>query len=595
LLAISLAATLSGQWGRHGAGRDASAMTAVRDVYGIEVPIALSTVPALWLDRGRLTLDRLPAGPTATPPGPLDKPGEARPRSSIRLLLDQPQFRLGTAANATGTTEQPASTYGPDPLSPLVSQLAAVAFDGLRIQRGSLQFGSAADALTSIDATLTRDDGGGLTIVGQARYREVPLRFSLQAGPITAAAPTAAAGGPAAQRTVNLRVDAEGIGQFVWQSRLRGDLTVDVEGRIDLRTPNPFAVAAWLGMPVRPLDGLRDLALSGDVAWRRGEPVRLTVGQLQFDRQKPATGALAMSAVGTRPRIDGTLAFATLDLGPYAHARGQPGGGERPGWQELPLMGDGLRDLDLDIRLSAGAVQIGDQQLGRTAASIVARDGVVTLDVADAVWNGQRGSVRVTSEVTTEGVRTAARGRIELTDAAILAGALLGDRSLVTGPLTTAFDLRATGATLLGELGPLLTGRLSLVSTGRGLRLWLDPQRLTQLADALVRGRPLSGGAAPWVGTAVPLDDLDVRLALEPATVLLERALLRAKSAAVQISGRIDRATGRLDATGEVLPPADPKDRSPRRSEAGPRTVFGLSGPWTQPELVSGDWRALQP
>jgi hypothetical protein len=252
-----------------------------------------------------------------------------------------------------------------------------------------------------------------------------------------------------------------------------------------------------------------------------------------------------------------------------------------------------LRDVDVDVRLSAAAVQIGKEALGRTAASLSLRDGALTIDLPDVSWPGQRGSVQLAVDARALVPRVTLRGRSEAADLPQWLTQSV-DRPVIAGAISSTFELRGQGTTL-AELGPTLSGRVNVLSVPQsGVRLWIDPVRFAQAGEAGARGQPRS---FVYEGHALAaVDDLDVRLHVAQRQITVERGTLRTRGTILRVSGHVDRADGRLTGQAQVWTNVDIRNRRTVTDLPGaPKYVLPLGGTWMEPAVASSDPSAPLP
>ncbi|MCV9998685.1 AsmA family protein [Pararhizobium sp. YC-54] len=200
-------------------------------------------------------------------------------------------------------------------------------------------------------------------------------------------------------------------------------------GQLQLKAKSAGALLAWFkGDPLPP-------ALTGSVAIDTS--VTMSAQALKMDNlslsldDANATGVLGVAWDGARgPRIDGTLAFDRLDLTALFSSafplHQQPGPVNGP---DMAL----LKQIRLDLRLSAQAASYGPTTVTDVAAGIMVENGRASIDIGDGTFAG--GSIS---------------GRIALADAGAKGGQL--QFALKNADL-------ATVAASLGLTGPLPLGR----------------------------------------------------------------------------------------------------------------------------------------
>ena len=150
-------------------------------------------------------------------------------------------------------------------------------------------------------------------------------------------------------------------------------------------------------------------------------------------------GAIAISEVGGRPAISGTLAAETLAfeplLGPPQHVVDASGR-----WSTKPFAFAPLGSFDLDLRFSAAHLDVYGLKLADAAASAIVTDGKLSATLMEAAAYG--GSLQGEIGAVYVGRNLAFSARGELVDADF--GAAIADfgQPGVTGTGGAKFALR---------------------------------------------------------------------------------------------------------------------------------------------------------
>ena len=309
------------------------------DVHGVDLlsaPSARLNLSLIDLLRGRF----IPKGAILVSP-------------RVTIDVDAPPF-----ASSAGGQIGPASVAGA--LAPLTS---------LSLSDGVLRLVSAKRGLdTFIENVQGRFDG--LTIGDQ-------LRFSLSAvwrnKPFTVAGAfndpeTAAKGGPS---SVVFALDSP-LAKFAFGGALALGEKPSVEGDLTASVPSISSLAAFLNTQAPTILAVNDIAVTTKI---KGADHSLTLGDARFTSAgQTVEGALAINDTGERLAISGTLAAEALALGPLFGPPAQifdPSGR----WSPKPFPLAVLRNLDLDLRLSAAHVDVYGLPLADAAASVIVNDG----------------------------------------------------------------------------------------------------------------------------------------------------------------------------------------------------------------------------
>jgi AsmA protein len=553
---------------------------APRDLHVITVPVRLSDAPDLTLMRA-VIYDYGPGAPSGAPGTAPDAPG--RPISQV--ILDGPVFTLNAsgrrAALAVSRGEaEGAATASPlvsetDPLSPVLHQIASLAFDLITIRRGTLHvtaLDGSVETLTDVQAEIKRTHKGQVTSTGSFTVHGQRLAFDATLGqPADKKLP----------RHWQLQVSFQSRllqGAFEGHADLREDF--QLSGQVELSTSSLRAVGRWFGLPLFAADSLGKTSVKGDLTWARRA--------LAFDKARivvdgnEGNGRLALNLGGARPLIEATLDFAALNLTPYIEAaRTQFFGFELPvTWGasfdiSLPM----IRHLDADLRVSAHRVTLRNYTLGQGAATIAAQAGKLHADITELELPSGTLSAQVTAIMSEAAPRYALRAKVEKLEIGSVSARVAGVPAL-SGQATLAVDLTGTGYSL-ADLAKRLSGKATLAMPEGG-RMALDLKALRAAAKTGVRG---------WTGLAkspTSLDRLEARALIIEGVAFTEEVQARAGDVALTLTGRLGIADGNMDARlvlkGAPAPPGQPL----RLVDAGVKTLM-LRGPWASPEVRGED------
>ncbi|WP_169309492.1 AsmA family protein [Rhodomicrobium vannielii] len=216
-----------------------------------------------------------------------------------------------------------------------------------------------------------------------------------------------------------------------------------VSGQLKLVAAGDHPLAAHLIAALAPWETATGFSLEGDLTWSR-ERFSLDNASLSFG-DRTATGVLALDVSDDPARLEGTLAYDTLDVTPMwaaARAAAAPSnGGEAdgsPGVVSPPARVE-RRAVDLDIRLSADRLRAGAFEAGPVALAVSARSGHLSIDVAELALFGGNAIARVEIDPARPGALWVT-GTAKRLDAGALASALQLPLS-VRGPATVRLGL----------------------------------------------------------------------------------------------------------------------------------------------------------
>src|SRR3974377_1372452 len=167
--------------------------------------------------------------------------------------------------------------------------------------------------------------------------------------------------------------------------------TIKIDGTLAADSPSLRDLLVWSGE--KPLAGGGFGRFSNKAQTKvAGGTIALSGVNVELDGNT-AEGVLAF-AVDGRKTLQGALASAALDLTPYVSTVRLLTGNQRE-WSAARIGLDGLSDLDLDLRLSAGKVLMSNASFGRTAIAANLRSGklMVTVGEAQAYGGVIKGSI----------------------------------------------------------------------------------------------------------------------------------------------------------------------------------------------------------
>src|SRR5690606_31695573 len=147
-------------------------------------------------------------------------------------------------------------------------------------------------------------------------------------------------------------------------------------GRATLAAASAEALSSWTGASSLLAHTVGTFSIEGqtqiDSQRLRVEDARVVLGE------RTAHGAFDLLLTGQRPKVSGTLAFDTLDMGVFSPALFPFGPGTDTG--ATPR----VSYVDMDLRLSAREATIGTVTLNELAATARIEDGYAAFDISDA-------------------------------------------------------------------------------------------------------------------------------------------------------------------------------------------------------------------
>lgn len=459
--------------------------------------------------------------------------------------------------------------------TPLIGRLAAavkagtgpqVSFSEIRIRDGELTYRSEPEAalekLSDIDVSLAWPAiSRSFAATGQFDWRGERIDASVNVGDLGAAL--------TGQRSA-LRVRAGGsLMKAAFDGAMLGGATPATEGTLIADTPSLRSAFRWIGEDIpEGGDGFGRFALKAHTSIS-SNTIALTNVNVELDGNA-AEGVLSYGTEGLRRTLQATLAAEALDLTPYAGTLRLLASGAHD-WNRQPFDLHGFSGLDLDMRLSAARVTIGNTKIGRTALGANLRDGAFTLSIGEAQLYGglARGSLGITRSDKAADVK--ARMQLVDVDLESCLGELFGFRRIAgRGNLTAALDASGSSPFALMQT---LTGDVAL----RGHDGALTGFNVEQLLRRLER-RPLSG-AGDFRNGRTPFDQLNAALRVVDGLATIQDMRLEGSGVRLVMTGDASVPAREFDMKGVASLLSSP-DASPSFE-----LPFVLQGPWDDPLL----------
>lgn len=546
------------------------------EAVNIAAPLALFASPSVVLEKGTVAL----VGPS---------PDESRVSTLIRtlmsgggadLVLDRARLvvdRRGALDPTLAPAQGGASVS--DNLRPIVSSLAGFKFRSLTILNTTvaIESGRGSPEVVSVaNVEITPGRDGVVSAKGQINYRGAPLAIDVAfARPVE----------NAASAPVRIRATVKGdllAASFDGYLSMADHAQITAENA-ELSIADLRGFAAWLGASWPAGSGLGPFKAKG----------LLTLGErtMAFEHAEfvldgnAATGALAVKMGQDRPSIEGTLAFASFDIAPYATpsrpyalalASDWISGLRIPGLASPSF----LRDMDADIRLSAGNVMSGSDRLGRAAASLSVRNGTLYGEIAELELElGGRGEGQFTVDTTSADPRYTLHADLQDIDLETVVAPRLGP-AVIDGAGDIRLDLTASGTTE-AEIVRSLSGQLSL-QMSEGGRLGLDINALPAAASAAT---PVAGWGAVGAGTTT-VGELTASFAASGGILTADSVEATADGRTITVSGTVDIDKSALDLILSLAPASDAPKALPGGAVLG---RYKVHGPWSDPTITRAE------
>ena len=445
-----------------------------------------------------------------------------------------------------------------------------VSFSEIRIQDGVLSYEDAAahasETLGDIDLSLAWPSiSRSFAATGQFDWRGERIDGSISVSDFLAALSGERSGVRARLASAPLKLAFDGSVANRSSMMMEGTLTVD---SASLRN-----ALRWTGQPPPGAGGFGRFALRAR-ANVIGASIALTNVNVELDGNV-AEGVMTYANNG-RQTLQATLAAGALDFTPYISTFRLLASGARD-WNRQLFDLNALSTTDLDMRLSAAMVTVGQSKLGRTAFGANLRGGALALSVGEAqVYGGiAKGSIGIARSDAVADVKA----QFQFTDVDLQACAseLFGITRL-SGRGNLNVSLVASGSSPFG-LAQSLDGTVSLTGHDGAIAGFNVEQLLRRLER-----RPLSG-AGNFRSGSTPYDNLTVALKFADGIATAEDIRLEGPAARITMTGTASVPPREYDMKGVaslVSANAVPSFDLP----------FVVQGPWDDP-LIFPDPESL--
>jgi AsmA protein len=339
--------------------------------------------------------------------------------------------------------------------------------------------------------------------------------------------------------------------------------TLKIEGMLAADAASLRDVLRWTGQKPLPGGGLAHFALKAKTDLVGGT-IALSSANLELDGNA-AEGVLTYAADGRRT-LQGTLAADSLDLTPYISTVRLMAADARD-WNRVPIRLDGFNNFDLDLRLSAARVEIGNAKLGRTGVAANLRKGqlVVTVIESQAFGGEITGSFGIANAET--GVDLKAHMQFADVDLQTCLGELFGIRNLEgKGNLSVALD--GSGSSVMAITRTL--GGTATLAASEGALTGFNVEQLLRRLD----GRPLSGMGGLRSGRT-PYNNLTATIKVIEGNATIDELHIDGPTVTVRLGGSASIPTREVDlkGTASLVPAAGD-------TSAAFELPFVVQGPW---------------
>ncbi len=368
--------------------------------------------------------------------------------------------------------------------------------------------------------------------------------------------------------SLKLRLDGAPM-KIAFDGMMSSAPSLKVDGALTVDAPSLRDAMRWTGEKPLPGGGFGPFTLKARTNVV-GSNIALSGVSLELDGNL-AEGVLSYASTGRRT-WQGTLAVDVLDLTPYVSTARLVTANTRD-WDRMPIRLEGLAGFDLDLRLSAARVSIGNAKLGRTALAANLRGGRLAVTIGESqAFNGV-----ITGAVMMAKSEPGADFKADLlfsnVDLDTCLGDLFGTRRLEgKGQVSVAIE----GA---GPSIHALTRTLNGTASIKARKGALAGVNVEQLLRRLER-RPLSG-QGDFRSGHTPYETLTVDLSVADGIINVGSVSFDGPTVKVGMSGSASVPTRELDLKGSAGLVLTQNDREPAFE-----LPFVIQGSWDDPIML---------
>ena len=394
---------------------------------------------------------------------------------------------------------------------------------------------------------------------GRFTWNKEPVEASLTLSDFLAALTGSRSG-------VKLRITSDPL-NLAFDGAATDQPTLKLDGTLDVEAPSLRDALHWTGRSNVPFGGFGRFALraQSDIG---GGMASLSNVNVELDGNS-AEGALTLATSGHR-MVQGTLAADGLDLTPYVSGVRLLARDENA-WNRLPIELNGFGDFNLDLRLSAASIKVGNAQLGRTAVVATMHDGKLDLTIGESQAFGgtAKGTLGIAS--AQNGIAVSSNMQFLDVDLENCLGQIFGVHK-VQGRGNLAFNLGGAGNSVLA-VTHALNGTATL-NAESGALTGIDVEQLLRRLER----RPLSGNGDFRQGST-PFDRLAVDLKVTNGLVSVADMHVTGPSVKLAVGGQASVPSRDLDLKGVATLVSN-------ASAEEFDLPFVVQGPWNDPIMM---------
>jgi AsmA protein len=341
------------------------------------------------------------------------------------------------------------------------------------------------------------------------------------------------------------------------------------EGVVNVESRSLRQVLRWFGHMPGSGPTLSAFSLKGDAVVTR-RSLALSRTSVEIDGNV-AEGAVVVELDTNRARIQAILdagrLVATSYLSDWALIPNATSG-----WSKQPIDLSLMTAADLDLRLSAREVVIGQATLGRTAASLSSRNGRLTLTLGESVAYGGlvRGAL-VIIPAGAEGMDVRATMNVQRAQISPALGEWFNFRR-IEGTGSAQVSLEARGATI-DQFASSVSGQITLTGI-EGTLVGVNAEAILRRLER----RPLASAGVEGRTGRTAFDRLAATFKLAKGVATSEDIILDGPIVRIAAEGIVNAAVRDLDLKGVAT-----LKRQGGANELPFELPFIVQGPWNDP------------
>ncbi len=555
---------------------------AVRDAVTAEIRAVTGFNPVL---RGKVSVSLFPAGSVKFDDVSLGEKGTGAPALAAQQVIARLRFfplLVGRIEIADVSLVRPiiTITWNEDGNSNWTEQIAALAqnlkpgsrrtasFSEIRIEDGTIivrhPSRKIVETLSNVQFSLAWPSiSRSFAATGQFAWHDQQIDTSISLADFVAALQGERSGVKVRLAGAPLRFGFDGYLSYRPTLRMEGTMAADSASlRETLR---------WAGQQQLPGGGLGRFALKAQ-ANVVGTTIGLSGAHVELD-DNTSEGVLSFDG---RQTLQGTLAAEALDLSPYLSTVRLLTGGEH-GWDNKPVALNGITGFDIDLRISAARVSIGNAKLGRTAVAATLHGSHFNVAIGESEAFG--GIVKGTLGLAKAPAGAEFTAQLQFLNVELeqCLSDMFGIRRL-EGKGNLSLDVESAGGSVY-DLAKGLNGT-AMLSSCKGAIAGFNVEQLLRRIER----KPLSGGGMLRMGKT-PYDTLTVNLKITNGIANVQDVRMEGSTVGLALTGSASIPARELDLKGTASLLTS--------GTTGPAALlpsfelpFMVQGPWDDPIML---------